>query len=88
MLTVGDIVDRAVGIVLSRVVLDGGAVVLVLRKGAVALGGEELDDTLAAVGTLVLVSLTASGLLFSAYIGTIALAFTNSGSSKAEPRSC
>ena len=29
---------------------------------------------------LVLVSLTASGLLFSAYIGTIALAFTNSGS--------
>ena len=52
MLTVGDIVDRAVGIVLSRVVFDGGAVVLVLRKGAVALGGEELDDTLTAVGTL------------------------------------
>ena len=52
MLAVGDVVDRAVGIVLGRVVLDGGAVVLVLRKGAVTLGGEELDDTLAAIGAL------------------------------------
>ena len=52
MLTVGNIVDCAVGIVLGRVVLDGGAVILVLRKAALTLGGEELDDTLAAIGAL------------------------------------
>lgn len=80
MLTVGNIVDCAVGIVLGRVVLDGGAVILVLRKCALTLGGEELDDTLAAIGALGVGLGHSLGVVVLGVHRTMALALTKSGS--------